>query len=142
MCAMNALIIDDSQKSASAIAAALEAQGISCVIVPARRCGLCPGTNEYLTYGDLTVDITEREVMRNGRRIDLTLREYLLLEHLMLNARHVVSVATILQEVWGYDRIPAAKIVENKIWHLRQKLCARGERNIIRTVRGFGYTLR
>ena len=98
--------------------------------------------DERISFDDLTMDTAVRHVTRNGRPIDLTSLEYRLLEHLLQNAGRAVSVPQILKTVWDCDRMPGSKIVESKICILRRKLCAHGERDIILTIRGFGYTLR
>lgn len=95
-----------------------------------------------LQAGDLTLDTATREVVRGGKQIALTPREYNLLALLMRNQGRVLSRSSIVEAVWGFD----SEIEENTlavfIRLLRAKIESPGSPQLIRTVRGVGYTLR
>ena len=109
------------------------------VVALLRRSGVSPG--QILRYVDLTLDQATREVRRNGRRIDLTAREFALLRFFMEHPRQVLSKTQILNAVWGYDYLGDSNIVEAYISYLRRKLNASGQPDLIQTVRGSGYRL-
>lgn len=94
-----------------------------------------------LVVGDLRLDEQTYEVSRGGAAIELTATEFSLLRYLMLNPRHVLSKAQILDHVWHYDFGGRASVVELYISYLRRKLNACGP-NLIHTVRGVGYCIR
>jgi len=94
-----------------------------------------------LSVGDLQLDRETREVWRSGQPIDLTPREFELLEVLLMHPRQVFSRETLLNRVWGYDYVADPNLVEVHISALRAKL-GDTARQLIRTVRGVGYTLR
>jgi two-component system OmpR family response regulator len=81
-------------------------------------------------------------VVRNGRSIELTAKEFDLLDYLMTYPRQVLTRDRILEEVWGYDFMGDSNIIEVYIRYLRLKLEAEGEPRLIQTVRGVGYVLR
>jgi DNA-binding response OmpR family regulator len=91
---------------------------------------------------DLTLLREERRVERNGRRIELTPREFAILEVLMRNAGRPVSRATLLEEVWNMPAEPSTNIVDVYMKYVRDKVDRPGERKLTHTVRGFGYELR
>lgn len=95
-----------------------------------------------LTVGDLSLSHDTREVRRGERRIELTQREFELLEYLMRNERLVVSRQKLLDEVWGYDPFSVTNTIEVFVSNLRRKLEADGEPRLLHTVRGAGYVLR
>ena len=95
-----------------------------------------------LQVGDLTLNPDTREVHRGAREIELTNREFELLEYLMLNQRLVVSRERLLDEVWGYDPMAATNTVDVFISNLRRKLEAGGEPRLLHTKRGAGYVLK
>jgi two-component system response regulator MprA len=101
-----------------------------------------PRGSAYLTVGDLRLNPDSREVYRGERPIDLTAREFELLEHLMRNARLVVSRQALLDEVWGYHPFAETNTVDVFISNLRRKLEGGGEHRVLHTVRGAGYVLR
>jgi two-component system, OmpR family, response regulator MprA len=101
-----------------------------------------PRGSAYLTMGDLRLNPDSHEVFRGDRRIDLTAREFELLEHLMRNERIVVSRQALLDEVWGYHPFAETNTVDVFISNLRRKLEAGGEERILHTVRGAGYVVR
>ena len=94
-----------------------------------------------LAVEDLEMDLVTHRVTRRGVRIDLQPLEYQLLEYLMRNRGRVVSRATILERVWGYDFDPHTNVVDSRVCHLRDKIDRDSNRKLIRTVRGFGYVL-
>jgi DNA-binding response OmpR family regulator len=95
-----------------------------------------------LIVGDLTLNPDTREVRRGEREIELTNREFELLEFLMRNERLVVSRERLLDEVWGYDPLAATNTIDVFISNLRRKLEAGGEARLLHTKRGAGYVLK
>lgn len=92
-----------------------------------------------LRVADLEMDRLVQQVRRGGERIDLTAKEYALLEYLMLNAGRVVSRTMIIEHVWDQSFDGATNIVDVYVRHLRNKVDEGRERRLIRTVRGVGY---
>lgn len=92
--------------------------------------------------GDLTLHREERRVERNGRRIDLTPREFAILELLMRNVGKPVSRATLLEEVWNMPPDPSTNIVDVYMKYVRDKVDLPGETKLTHTIRGVGYELR
>jgi len=101
-----------------------------------------PAGEDVLRVGDLVVAPASREVRRGEREIELTAREYDLLEFLARHAGEVVSKETIFEKVWGYDFEIESDAVKVYISYLRKKLNAGGERDLVRSVRGVGYILK
>jgi DNA-binding response OmpR family regulator len=97
---------------------------------------------EILRVADLEVDTATREVRRGEREIDLTAREYDLLEFMARNPRRILSRELLLSQVWDQNLGVTPNVVEVYIGYLRKKLDAPGEPKLIRTVRGAGYTLK
>jgi DNA-binding response OmpR family regulator len=95
-----------------------------------------------LQLGDLTLNPATREVKRGAREIELTNREFELLEYLLRNERLVISREQLLDEVWGYDPMAATNTIDVFISNLRRKLEAGGETRLLHTKRGAGYVLR
>jgi DNA-binding response OmpR family regulator len=95
-----------------------------------------------LNVGDLLLNPDTREVRRGDREIELTNREFELLEYLMRNQRLVVSRERLLDEVWGYDPMAATNTIDVFISNLRRKLEAGGEQRLLHTKRGAGYVLK
>lgn len=95
-----------------------------------------------LEVADLSLNPDSREVRRGEREIELTNREFELLEFLMRNERLVVSRERLLDEVWGYDPMAATNTIDVFISNLRRKLEAGGERRLLHTKRGAGYVLK
>jgi DNA-binding response OmpR family regulator len=91
--------------------------------------------------GNLAINREEHWVQRGDRRIDLTAREFALLEYLMNNAGKAVSRATIMQDVWNTPFDSTTNIVDVYMKYLRDKIDLDGEVKLIRTVRGVGYVL-
>jgi DNA-binding response OmpR family regulator len=96
---------------------------------------------DILTFHDITLDRGTRMVTRENASIELTPREFDLLELFLMNPRQVLTRDTILARVWGYDYCGDDNIIEVYIRHLREKLHDNPPR-LIQTVRGIGYTLR
>jgi len=101
-----------------------------------------PRGQAALSVGDLRLNPDTHEVTRAGRRIDLTQREFELLEYLMRNERIVISRQRLLDEVWGYDPFSMTNTIEVFVSNLRRKLEADGEPRLLHTIRGAGYVLR
>jgi two-component system, OmpR family, response regulator MprA len=101
-----------------------------------------PRGSAYVVVGDLRLNPDTREVLRGERKLDLTAREFELLEYLMRNARIVVSRQSLLDEVWGYHPFAETNTVDVFISNLRRKLEEGGEPRILHTMRGAGYVLR
>ncbi|WP_435770323.1 response regulator transcription factor [Nocardioides sp. SYSU DS0651] len=97
---------------------------------------------EVLTFSDLTMNVTTREVTRGSRPIELTRTEFTLLEMFLRRPRRVLDRSFILEEVWGYDFPTTANSLEVYVGYLRRKTEAGGEPRLIHTVRGIGYVLR
>jgi len=104
-----------------------------------RNSGLIPNTSQV---GDLTLHREERRVERNGRRIDLTPREFAILEFMMRNAGRPVSRATLFEEVWNMPSDPSTNIVDVYMKYVRDKVDRPGETKLTHTIRGIGYELR
>jgi DNA-binding response OmpR family regulator len=101
-----------------------------------------PRGSAFMTVGDLRLNPDTREVARGDRSIDLTAREFELLEYLMRNERLVVSREALLEEVWGYAPFSETNTVDVFVSNLRRKLEGGGEPRLLHTVRGAGYVLR
>jgi len=101
-----------------------------------------PRGSAYMVVGDLRLNPDSREVVRGGRRIELTAREFELLEYLMRNRGIVVSRQRLLDEVWGYHPFAETNTVDVFISTLRRKLELGEEARLLHTVRGAGYVLR
>ncbi|MEO7198143.1 MAG: response regulator transcription factor [Solirubrobacterales bacterium] len=101
-----------------------------------------PRGTASLTVGDLVLNPGTREVVRGGRTLDLTNREFELLEFLMHNERLVISRERLLEEVWGYDPTSMTNTIDVFISNLRRKLEEGGEDRILHTKRGAGYVVR
>lgn len=98
--------------------------------------------HEQLRFADLVLDLGLRQVLRNGRSIDLTLKEFELLKFLMEHPREVLPREQILENVWGSEFMGESNVIEVYIRYLRLKIEEEGERRLIQTVRGVGYVLR
>lgn len=97
---------------------------------------------DVLQFENLRLNRSTREVYRGTRKIELTAKEFDLLEHLMSHPRQVITRDRILEEVWGYDFMGDSNIIEVYIRYLRLKLEANNETRLIQTIRGVGYVLR
>jgi len=101
-----------------------------------------PRGSASLQVGDLSLNPDTREVRRGQREIELTNREFELLEYLMHNERLVVSRERLLDEVWGYDPMAATNTIDVFISNLRRKLESDSESRLLHTKRGAGYVLK
>ncbi|WP_264327129.1 response regulator transcription factor NblR [Romeriopsis navalis] len=99
-------------------------------------------TQEQLRFGDLVLDLGTRQVLRNGKTIDLTMKEFELLKYMMEHPRDVLSREQILENVWGFDYVGESNVIEVYIRYLRLKIEEEGGKRLIQTVRGIGYVLR
>ena len=97
---------------------------------------------EQLRFADLTLDLSTRQVIRQERVIDLTMKEFDLLKYLMENPREVLTREQILENVWGYDFMGESNVIEVYVRYLRLKIEKDGDKRLIQTVRGVGYVLR
>jgi heavy metal response regulator len=95
-----------------------------------------------LRVRDLRLDPASRKVIRGERRIELTSREYALLEYFMRNPGRVLTRPMLVQHVWGLDFDPESNIVDVYVGYLRRKVDAPGEPRLLHTVRGAGYVLK
>ncbi len=97
---------------------------------------------EILVVGDLEIRTASREVTRGSREINLTAREFELLEYLARHAGQVVNKETLFERVWGYDFDVESDAIKVYISYLRKKLNAGGEPDLIHAIRGVGYVLK
>ena len=95
-----------------------------------------------IVVADLEVDLDAREVKRAGQLVELTPKEFLVLEYLARHAGRVLSRTLITEYAWGYHFDPGTNIVDVVINHLRKKIDALHEKKLITTVRGVGYVLK
>ncbi len=100
------------------------------------------GDDRLLRFEGLDLDPLAHEARRDGRLLELTRTEFLLLELLLDHPRQVLTRATIFNRVWGYDFGPASNSLEVYVGYLRRKTEAAGEPRLVHTVRGVGYVLR
>jgi DNA-binding response OmpR family regulator len=101
-----------------------------------------PRGSASFVVADLSLNPDTHEVSRGERDIELTQREFELLEYLMRNERIVVPRQRLLEEVWGYDPFATTNTIEVFVSNLRRKLEAEGEPRLLHTIRGAGYVLR
>src|SRR5215831_14978083 len=101
-----------------------------------------PRGSASLVVGDLSLNPDTHEVLRGERVVELTQREFELLEYLMRNERIVVPRQRLLEEVWGYDPFATTNTIEVFVSNLRRKLEGGGEPRLLHTIRGAGYVLR
>ncbi|MCC7376876.1 MAG: response regulator transcription factor [Verrucomicrobiales bacterium] len=99
-------------------------------------------TRSLLKVGDLTLNLLNREVTRGSRSIDLTNREFALLERFMRSPGRVFTRSQILEQVWESDFDPGTNLVDVYVQRLRKKVDADGEERLIETMRGVGYRIR
>jgi len=104
-----------------------------------RQQTLAPTT---LKVEDLELDPAAHQVRRAGRSIELSAREFSLLEYLMRNVGRVLNRSSILEHVWGSDQGAASNVVDVYVNYLRRKVESQGESRLIQTVRGVGYVIR
>lgn len=101
-----------------------------------------PNEEMIMHFGDLTLNVTTREVTRGARKIELTTKEFDLLHFFIRHPRQVLPRELIYDRVWGFDFGGESNILEVYIRYLRSKLEANGEPRLIQTIRGVGYALR
>ena len=101
-----------------------------------------PPEFEVLRFADLAMDTATREVTRGSRKLELTTKEYDLLELFLRHPRQVLTREVIYDRIWGYDFGGESNIIEVYVRYLRQKMEADDESRLIQTVRGVGYALR
>jgi two-component system, OmpR family, response regulator len=99
-------------------------------------------SQSILSIDDLTINLLTREVSRGNRKIELTAREFELLEHLARSPGRVLTRPQICERVWNYDFDPGTNLVEVYIQRLRKKLEAGSEKKLIETIRGVGYRMK
>jgi two-component system response regulator MprA len=97
---------------------------------------------EILTFDDLRLDTGTHQAFRGKREVELTAKEYELLELFLRNPRQVLTRDLIYDRVWGYDFGGESNIIEVYVRYLRQKTESEGEPRLIHTVRGVGYVIR
>jgi two-component system response regulator MprA len=97
---------------------------------------------EVLAFDDLSLDPRTYDVQRGSRRVELTRTEFELLRMFLEHPRRVLTRSQIFERVWGYDFGQASNSLEVYVGYLRRKLEAEGERRLIHTIRGVGYSLR
>ena len=97
--------------------------------------------NPVLRVGDLQLDTTTREASRGGRTIELTSKEFAMLEYLMRNPNRVLTRTMITERVWNYDTFNVANVIDVYIGHLRRKIDDGHAKKLIHTVRGAGYKI-
>ncbi len=110
-------------------------------IVAVQRRHISVDHSAELRIGDLVLDPQSRRVTKDGRPVNLTVREFDLLRYLMRNAGKVVSRERLLSSVWNYGYDPGTKIVDVYVRYLRLKLDGNGSASCIQTVRGVGYMM-
>jgi DNA-binding response OmpR family regulator len=97
---------------------------------------------DLLQFEDLSLNRRTREVHRGQRSIELTAKEFDLLQYLMSHPRQVFTREQILENIWGYDFLGDSNIIEVYVRYLRLKLEQESEKRLIHTARGVGYSLR
>ena len=97
---------------------------------------------ETLKFADLVLDTGAREVRRGNRKLELTAKEFDLLELFMRHPRQVLTREVIFDRIWGYDFGGESNIIEVYVRYLRQKTESETEPRLLQTVRGYGYVLR
>ena len=107
-----------------------------------RRARMSHQETRELEVGDLRLDLLSREALRGGRRIELTPREFSMLELLMRHPGQVMTRSQLLDRVWSYDITAESNVVDIYIHYLRNKVDRDFDEKLIRTHRGVGYSLR
>ena len=106
-----------------------------------RRSTTAEATEQVMRYEDLELDLLRHHAKRGQRRIPLTSTEFRLLEFMIRNKTIVLSRSRILDEVWGFDYDGESNVVDTYVHYLRRKIDDGAGRQLIRTVRGYGYAL-
>lgn len=108
--------------------------------VPASSLAAADAPSEIYRFGEIAVDFRRTEVRRNGNVLELSAREFRLLQYLIEHRGETVSRDRLLDEVWGYDAMPTTRTVDVHIGQLRQKIeTNQREPQFILTIHGFGY---
>jgi DNA-binding response OmpR family regulator len=105
------------------------------------RRGRAISDTQRLQVGDLTLDLLRREAQRDGRIIELTAKEFALLEYLMRHPGQVLTRTQIIDHVWRYDSDALSNVVDIYIHYLRDKIDRGSARPMIKTMRGVGYRI-
>ncbi|HLP17802.1 MAG TPA: response regulator transcription factor [Bacteroidota bacterium] len=95
-----------------------------------------------LTIADLTLDLVSHKARRGARQIDLTAKEYMLLEYFIRNKNTILTRTTISEHIWNYNFDTGTNIIDVYINHLRAKIDAGGENRLLHTIRGVGYIMK
>ncbi|MFO7890287.1 MAG: response regulator transcription factor [bacterium] len=98
-----------------------------------------PNKNPVLQFNDLSINTHTREVFRQDKKIDLSAKEYALLEFLIYNANRALNRATISEHVWNYNFDTGTNFIDVYINRLRKKIDKGYSKKFIKTIRGFGY---
>ena len=98
--------------------------------------------DSLMTCGDLTVDVSRHRVTRGGKEIELTSREFSLLQYFMENKTIVLTRDQLLERVWGYGYMGETNVVDVYVRYLRGKIDEGFDQKLLQTVRGVGYVLR
>ena len=101
-----------------------------------------PAGGEVLTFADVRLNPTTREVWRGDRALRLTRTEFAILEAFLRHPRQVLTRAALFEQVWGYDFGESSNSIHVYLGYLRRKLEAEGESRLLHTVRGVGFALR
>lgn len=107
-----------------------------------RRAGQSEQETNQLVFQDIIMNLDAREVIRDGKLVELTTKEFELLQLFLLNPKRVLSRDVIMEKIWGYDYSGESNVLEVYIAMLRQKTEEHGGNRLIQTVRGMGYVLR
>jgi two-component system response regulator MprA len=107
-----------------------------------RKADITDTPDNRLMYEDIILDNDSREVLRDGQRLELTAKEFELLNLFMQNPKRVLSRDLIMDKIWGYDYSGESNVLEVYIAMLRQKTEEYGGKRLIQTIRGAGYILR
>ncbi|MDH6126315.1 response regulator transcription factor [Kitasatospora sp. GP82] len=108
----------------------------------AARASVEENDTEVLSFGGLRMNVATREVTREGKAIELTRTEFMLLEMFLSHPRQVLTREQILKAVWGFDFEPSSNSLDVYVMYLRRKTEQGGMPRLIQTVRGVGYALR
>ena len=95
-----------------------------------------------LAVFDLSLDLINRKACRNGKDIELSGKQFLLLEYLMRNAEQILTRTMILENVWGYNFDTSSNIIDVHINHLRMKVDKNSPQKLIHTIKGVGYVFK
>lgn len=98
--------------------------------------------NQVMRLGELTMDVAHHRVMRDGAEIELTSREFALLQYFMENKTIVLTREQLLERVWGYQFMGETNVVDVYVRYLRSKIDDGHAHKYLQTVRGVGYVLR